>query len=1408
MGYLVLHSGDRTKGPRAINDKIDVTDSATELAVVQDNKPTPIVAIGASAGGLEALEQFFRNVPDDSDVAYVVVQHLSSEHKSMMGELLARHCAIPVKTVTDGATPTPNTVWLVPPGQELVINNGQLCLSDRPPGFRLPIDSFLESVAQEQGDRCVSIILSGTGSDGSRGLGLIKEAGGFVIAQDPRTARFSGMPENAIATGLADIVLAPDKMPAQILRLFEGIPTAEDPVDELEDDNDNVGGSYKRIFELLRHTSGVDFSMYKHSTVARRVLRRMTLLHCTRIEDYVRLLNDTGSEREALFHELLIGVTQFFRDEDHFDILRARILRPLLNRDTQDDPVRIWVPGCSTGEEAYTYAMMILEESERRGIAPNVKIFASDIDQRALDIAGRGVYPENSVAELSPERLKKYFRPAEGGWQVMPAMRSMVLFAKHDITNDPPFTKLDLVSCRNLLIYLAPKQQKRLFTAFHMSLREGGGMLLGRSENIGADADHWARPHTDIPYFTPIGEGLRMEGLGNSTFGLSRSSERLPHEAARPERNTAVARAAAALVNGSDLAAVLVDDEFRILHVFGNASNYLHMPPGVPVFNILHLTEQPLSAILASGIPRVIRSGQSITYNDITPDDTTSPSHLRILPSPEKSPRPEALIVFDHNAGSLPDGGSSQEVHLDDDAAVYLTELQQELQYAREGHQALVEELASSNEELQAANEELLASNEELQATNEELQSVNEELHTLNNEYQRKISQLEELSADLDSLFEATDIGTLFLDDDLAIRRFTPSMTSLLPLVPHDLGRSVSHFAGLLGKGFLDELQEVMRDGHIRERTFHIKSAPILVRILRVSLKHTHGLIVTFIDVSVVERAFEVTRKVLNAIPAQVALLDKDGIISLTNAAWDTFAVENGGDPDRVGIGTNYLNVCDMDPDANEISIGIKGVLQGTRDSFSYEYPCHAPASPRWFLMDCIPSEDGAVVTHFNVTERKLAEMRLQGLATTDPLTSVLNRRGLDEVLAREMDKVRRLGVPLSVLMIDCDDFKTVNDQLGHAAGDVVLLNIVHKLKNELRSDDKLARVGGDEFVILLPETSSDEARKLAERLRLAVSAEPVALSDENLNLTISMAVAQADLGVQRAQDVLERCRDALTTSKKRGKNRVTFAASAGEQVHDVSSARHMLQRILTEDAALGVVGQPIVDLETRRMIGIELLSRSVYHPDVSPTTFFRAAKEEELLPALDRHCFGKCLRACADLPEDLVYAVNLYPSTLLGISVDDIPNLFGAASGRNVRLEISEQQIIGAPSYLLKHVKAARQAGIHIALDDVGFGRTSLEALILLEPETVKIDRSFIKGVTTSDSRQRWLERLVAVANSLGSDIVAEGVETREELEFVQSIGVPYVQGFYFRAPMTLPELVDIAGDTIVPASLGYTPR
>ncbi len=720
--------------------------------------PAFVVALGASAGGLEALEQFFDRMPPDSGCAFVVVQHLSPGHKSLMAELLARHTRMPVVRATDGVRLARDQVFLNDARHNLVVDGDRLRLVTRPdpPGLNLPIDLFFESAARHWGDRCVGVVLSGTGSDGTRGIRALHAAGAVVLAQDVATARFDGMPRSAAATGLLHATLAPGEMPAVIAAalsapegLRRGVPRRE-PASEDE--------AYIELMALASRASSVDLSNYKRSTVMRRIARRLVATGTETLVDYLRMARETPAELDQLARELLISVTRFFRDRDVFAALQSRVVRQIVARARADEPVRVWVAGCATGEEAYSIGILFLEEMEAAGRTVDVRIFATDLDRTALDTASAGVYGPTIAEDVSAERLARFFDWREDHYVVRRPLRQMVFFAQHNVVGDPPFTHVALVSCRNLLIYLEPVLQTRALTTFRFALDQGGVLVLGASEGVGGLSDCFAALDGRLRLYEATGERALPE-IGPPRF----SAGKLALTARRGEdRQHLASEAISALLRTYAPPAVLVDEQCRLLHVFGDVRPHLRLASGEANLDALSMLAPELAPVFAAGVSRAVREGREGAYVAVVAStgDGRARVTLRVRPmeGPAAGPR-RVLVAFEVENGVAvaPPAGEGIE------AGAQLVELKRELEHSRENLQALVEELETSNEELQALNEELTTSNEELHSTNEELQAVNEELQTVNAEYERKIEELKQLNHDIDNILRCTTIGTLLL---------------------------------------------------------------------------------------------------------------------------------------------------------------------------------------------------------------------------------------------------------------------------------------------------------------------------------------------------------------------------------------------------------------------------------------------------------------------------------------------------------------------------------------------------------------------------------------------------------------------------------------------------------------------
>jgi two-component system CheB/CheR fusion protein len=787
-----------------------------------------VVAVGASAGGLEALEAFFDHLSPDTGAAFVVITHLSPDFKSIMDELLARRTDMAVHVVEDGETLRPNRVYVIPPGKDMIVQTGRLFLTDRTQQAApaLPIDLFFGSLAREYGRRGIAVILSGTGADGARGARALHAAGGFVIAQSLDSARFDGMPRAAAETGVVDLVAPPEAIGPAIAQRVARDATAVD--DDHPDIREGEGRIVTRILELVLGGANVDFSEYKKTTVLRRIAKRMQNVGSATLSDYLDEIERTPSEARALANDLLIVVTEFFRDAEVWTVMAQSVMPELLSEPTDERPIRIWVPAVATGQEAYSIAMLLREAADSAGREPRVQIFATDVNPAALERAAAGVYSEDEMAAVSPARRAAFFsRTEDGFWQVGPEIRNWIVFAPHNMLRDPPFINTDLISCRNALIYFEPSAQQKALSLFHFSLAPSGFLLLGPSESIGDDQGRFGVVDSKVRLFRKRLADRRNDGLNVSELvGKNRWTADTVSRRRTPVYGQVRQLSANALHPLLELfapAGLLIGRERELLHVVGAGRDYLDPPQSGPFTqDVVKLVKEPLRIPLATGVERAVRTGEEVVFTSGDPDGGDAGDIIfRVLPlRSDRDQGPDRLYVaFGAGPGGSAGSAAIHNVNFDKLAEQRIAFLEEALRGERENLQSMLEQLETSNEELQSTNEELMTANEELQSTNEELHSVNEELYTVNAEYERKNEELTQLSKDVSSLLQATGVGVVFVDRSLLVRRFTPTATRVVNLIPGDEGRHLSHIThAMTGFDFCAFLEDAMAAGEMAEQ--------------------------------------------------------------------------------------------------------------------------------------------------------------------------------------------------------------------------------------------------------------------------------------------------------------------------------------------------------------------------------------------------------------------------------------------------------------------------------------------------------------------------------------------------------------------------------------------------------------
>ncbi|MFW6218582.1 MAG: chemotaxis protein CheB [Bacteroidota bacterium] len=858
------------------------------------------VGIGASAGGLEALQEFFKHMPSDTGLIFIIIQHLSPDYKSLMNELLSRYTSMKIKIVEDGIRLEPNTVFLIPPKKNMTIFNDQLYLKDFPQkqGLNLPIDIFFRSLAEEKGKRSIGIILSGTGSDGTLGIRAIKEAGGMVMVQDDRSAKFDGMPRSSIATGLVDYVLTVDKMPRGILNYIKHpfIKKSSSTSNDIAHNEDALS----LILKIIRDKVGVDFTFYKPNTILRRLEKRISINQIKNIETYVDFLMQSPFETKVLYKELLIGVTQFFRDKEAFELLREKAIPQVFQTKKKDDPVRFWCVATSTGEEAYSLAILISEYMEENDIHAEVKIFATDLDKESIEYAGNGLYPASIVADVGEERIARFFMKHPSGYQVREKIRKMVVFAVHNVIKDPPFSRIDMISCRNMLIYLNASMQKKIISMFYFALRVKGILFLGSSESLGELSDGFEVINNRWKIFQ-YKKGFKPPVTNNFLLPPDQTHRRLyqAHDLLFDNQiNQHLIYNLYDEIMGSYLPpSIILNDKFEIIHIVKDINRFISIPTGKLTYNILKMVRPELSVVISNIVSRVQKEKKPFTFRDILITEGEKQVHFNIGArqlEDKKSGIHYYFITFEEK--ELPEGkqSSSEPIDMKSSYADKFREMEKELQYTRENLQATVEELETSNEELQSTNEELIASNEELQSTNEELQSVNEELYTVNSEYQNKIEELTRANNDINNLLNNTELGTLFLDTKLRIRKFTPLIKKVINLMDMDIGRPITHismkaeyphFLADIEK-VLDTLQTITRDiSDGKENYYNVKILPY-----RTIENVIDGVVITIYDISPLkeaeqklERERSLLIRILENSPVAEVILNERGDFTFAN---------------------------------------------------------------------------------------------------------------------------------------------------------------------------------------------------------------------------------------------------------------------------------------------------------------------------------------------------------------------------------------------------------------------------------------------------------------------------------------------------------------------------------------------
>lgn len=879
-------------------------------AITPVNRKFPIVALGASAGGLEAFESFFKSMNPNSGIAFILVAHLDPTHVSLLPELIQRNTKMKVHQAKDGVKVERNNIYVIPPNKNLEIMNGSLQLFDltKPRGFNLPIDSFFRSLAKDQGPNAVCIILSGTGTDGTLGLKAIKGEVGMVMVQDEKSAKYDGMPRSALSTGLADYVLTPEQMPEQLIEYTKH--TFHKKHASITPDTGKISNALQKIYIVLRTQTDHDFTHYKKNTIYRRIERRMNVHQIGDMSEYVKYLQNSEFEVSILFKELLIGVTNFFRDADGFDVLQKQYLKELLKDKPDDYTIRVWVPGCSSGEEAYSLAIILHEAMTKAKHHYSIQIFGTDIDADSINFARAGLYPKSIIADVSSERLKRYFTEEDGSYRVKKIIREMLVFAPQNVIKDPPFTKLDILSCRNLLIYLDPELQKRLMPVFHYCLRDYGILFLGSSETVGQATDMFSLQNKRWKIYKKLKSAagtLPVIDFPPSAVKLDDEEPIVPNRVKKAEEFSTIQLVETILQQTNTPTCAIIDDACNIIYIHGRTGHFLEPAEGKISVNILEMARSGLKESLATAIRKVAVHKQEIIEKGlkVNHDDGSIFLDLSVKPILGHSVlRGLMMVIFNETEKQSKRASLKSSIERKKLSSKSADDLERELKYTKENLQTTIDELETSNEELQSTNEELQSTNEEMETSKEELQSLNEESATVNAELQSRIDELAKANDDMKNLLDSTDIATLFLDTDLCIRRFTPKATAIIPLVGTDLGRPITHFATNLIDADISEYgTRVLNDltpEQVDVKTSNGKIINMKVRPYRTVNNVIDGVVVTFEDISeriqakqVINDARKYALSVAETVREPLVVLDSDlRVICANHPFYRTFNVK------------------------------------------------------------------------------------------------------------------------------------------------------------------------------------------------------------------------------------------------------------------------------------------------------------------------------------------------------------------------------------------------------------------------------------------------------------------------------------------------------------------------------------
>ena len=1475
-----------------------------------EDPQTPItVGIGASAGGLEALSQLVAGLDPDSPIAYVILQHVSPSHRSMMADILGRETALDVENMTDGTVPRAGCIYVVPASSVAVIQDGAFQLTEmlQDGSPKPPINEFLSSLATEKGEGAVGIVLSGTGSDGTVGLRAIQAEGGITMVQKPETAKYSGMPMAAIEAGVGDYMLSPEEMAERLVNLARLHPLGEDDLPQ---------PTLDRLVGMVQEKRQIDFSGYKTGTLARRIKRRVVATGSGTVANYLEWTDAHPEELDLLVRDILISVTAFFRDPESFRALEE-LVGAICEAKEDGAEIRVWVAGCATGEEAYSIAIQFAEALRQQTTTHPIQIFATDIDDEALDVARRGIYPPTALAKVPTELVDKYFQPARDMFEVGKQLRDMVVFARHNLVDDPPFMRTDLIACRNVLIYFDHSLQAKVLKRFHFALNDGGYLFLGRSESIDQGKTLFSEENRQ--------QSLYRKGEGGAIASSPQASTPAPAPSrslggAQQRRQTAE-RMLDSLVHHMGATAALCDREGNIQHTAGDVGRFLTFPKGTVRVAIGEVVIQPFQGELIAILHRLGQSDSVIHGEPHQVDNAWwqlwvfleaghHERHLLVLITP--------VDVSGATAETLPFAPTAEgEAVASDDQTQALRE---QLATANEQLQSLNEEAQASNEELQATNEELEASNEELQASNEELVSVNDELNT-------KTAQLTELNEEYQHLYDSLDFPILVLNPNLTLRRLNQEARERFNLSEAAVGESLASLRLPTYLADLDQrLNLALEQGRTQEALISEEGRYLSLEVVpgldpKGAVQTLNVIVMDVTEVTRVQTELEASRQRLQTLMENttIILAMKDltgGYVYANRRFLDTFGLETqgysgktdfqlfphafaadiwardlealragevvhaehtltgpgrervfrtvhqvlwDGDGQPSVIITEAEDITERRRAEDQLRIAARvfenageaivvtdatGQIQSINNAFTritgfteedalgesvgglLKSGRHSPAFyesmweslqdrgfwqgeiwnrrkdgeiyPEWLTINRIDNEEDEtqyfVAVFADITQLKDSQRKIEYLANHDALTGLPNRSLFQDRLGQALAVAERNQSQAALMFIDLDDFKTINDTLGHEVGDELLVQVAAQLRDVVRDVDTVARVGGDEFTVVLTGCDFEGAEYVAHRVVEGLAGS-FQVGARSLRVTASVGLA---LYPQDGEDVdsLSKSADtAMYRAKDDGRNRVQlYEAELHKRLIEHSAMEEALRRALAQEE-LRLVYQPkFAADDPDRITGAEALLRwqDPEKGPISPGQFIPVAEKSGLILELGKRVEDLlCQQIGQWLAEGFTpppIAFNVSPRAFRDGQFAS--GLFHCMAHCNVppgqlQVEITEGTLIDNSDSIHREIRNLQEGGIDLAIDDFGTGYSSLGNLKQLPVAELKIDKSFVDGLGEDENDEAIAQASLAMAQALGLRTVAEGVETQQQLQWLQQRGCSCLQGFLLARPM-----------------------